>query len=591
MVEKAENLEDASTSIDRRSVLKGIGVAGLAGVGASPATADETHSTGGDNSFDPLEATAADVRAAIMSERATARSIVQQYLERINVYDEALNSLITVNPDALERADELDAKFNQSGPVGPLHGVPIILKDNYDTDDLPTTAGSLSLEGSVPPDDAFLVKQLRDAGGIVLAKANMDEFASGIEGASSLGGQTRNAYALSKVPGGSSAGTGASIAASLGVIGTGSDTCGSIRNPSAFGSLVGIRPTLGLLSRDGIIPLILARDTGGPLTRTVSDAALALDVMAGYDASDPITARGADEIPIQDDGDPKDSYTDYLNKDGLEGLQIGVIRDFFGAAEDAGEAEGITQEEAEADAAAVTDVIEAAIEDMEANGAEIVDPVNIPSFEELVEEANAPSSFQIDLNDYLDSLGDDAPYDTVEEIYESNEYACFETEFLSGAVEDPPDPDLKESEAYMAATAGKVALRDAVREATVEHNVDVLLYPTLARTSVDIGRDQNGSNCELAAYAGLPSIVVPAGYTEDEKLPVGLELLGLQFEEPQLIEAAYSYEQATMQRETPDGFGPLPAEPPEVPNPDFSISVATNGCSDPEYGQRREEDL
>lgn len=191
MVEKAENLEDASTSIDRRSVLKGIGVAGLAGVGASPATADETHSTGGDNSFDPLEATAADVRAAIMSERATARSIVQQYLERINVYDEALNSLITVNPDALERADELDAKFNQSGPVGPLHGVPIILKDNYDTGDLPTTAGSLSLEGSVPPDDAFLVKQLRDAGGIVLAKANMDEFASGIEGASSLGGQTR----------------------------------------------------------------------------------------------------------------------------------------------------------------------------------------------------------------------------------------------------------------------------------------------------------------------------------------------------------------------------------------------------------------
>jgi Asp-tRNA(Asn)/Glu-tRNA(Gln) amidotransferase A subunit family amidase len=508
------------------------------------------------------------------------------------VYDEALNSLITVNPDALDRAEELDAEFEDSGPVGPLHGVPIVLKDNYDTGDMPTTAGSLSLEGSVPPDDSFLVEQLRDGGGIVLAKANLDEFASGIEGASSLGGQTRNAYALGQVPGGSSAGTGASIAASLGVIGTGSDTCGSIRNPSAFGSLVGIRPTLGLLSRDGIIPLILARDTGGPLTRTVADAALALDVMAGYDPSDPITARGADEMPSEEDRDPADSYTDYLNKDGLEGLRVGVLRDFFGAAEDAGEEQdGVTQDEAEADAAKVTAVIESAIEDMDANGAEIVDDLSIDSYDELTEAADAPSSFQIDLNNYLDSLGDDAPYDTVEEIYESEEYACFETEFLSGAVEDPPDPDLKESEAYLSATGGKVELRDAVRELMVENDVDVLLYPTLSRTPVDIGSDQNGSNCTLSAYSGLPSIVVPAGYTQEEEYPVGLELLGLQFDEPLLIETAYSYEQATMNRKTPDGFGSLPAETPEVPNPDFSISIAENGCSDPQYSKRRMIDL
>lgn len=569
-------------TIDRRSVVQGLGLAGLAGVGASSTAAGTTDTAESDDSFDPIEATAQDVRAAITSGRATARSIVQQYLDRIEVYDEALNALINVNSNALGRADELDKEFEESGFVGPLHGVPIILKDNYDTNDMPTTAGALALEDSVPPDDAFLVKQLREAGGIILAKANLDEFAGGPDGWSSLGGQTPNPYALDRVPGGSSAGPGAAIAANFGIIGTGTDTSGSIVNPAAYGSLVGIRPTLGLLSRDGIIPVDLSQDTGGPLTRTVSDAALALDVMRGYDPADPITARGEDELPLKDDHYPEDSYSDFLNEDGLEGLQIGVVRDFFGAAEDAGEEPGITQEEAEADAAQVTAVIERAIEDMAQNGAEIVDPVSIPSLDELLEAASAPSSYKLYLNDYLESLGDNAPFNTVEGLAESNLYGCPDAASLREAAEAEPEPNLMESEEYRSAIGNKMALRDAVEKTMVENEVDILLYPTRTRTPPEIGRDMDRirRNYPVSPVAGLPSISVPAGYTEDDHLPVGVELLGLEFDEPLLIETAYAYEQATMQRQAPDGFGPLPADPPEVPNPNFSYNIATEGCSE-----------
>ncbi|SFG45077.1 Asp-tRNAAsn/Glu-tRNAGln amidotransferase A subunit [Halopelagius inordinatus] len=575
--------QSGSLPIDRRSLLKGIGAAGLIGAGTATASAGDSGTSGSDGGFTAVEATASDVLDAIESGEATAESIVEQYLERIEVYDEALDAIITVNPDAVERAEELDAKYEDSGAVGPLHGVPVVLKDNYDTGDMPTTNGSLSMKESQPPDDGFLVQQLREAGGVVVAKANLDEFARGIEGSSSYGGQTRNAYALGRNPSGSSAGTGASIAASLGVIGTGSDTCGSIRNPSAFGSLVGIRPTLGLLSRDGIVPLNLERDTGGPMCRTVHDAALALDVMAGYDPNDPITARGADEIPAEDDQTPEDSYTEYLDEDGPDGVRVGVLRDFFGPEEeilegDEGDEEDeydLTVAEAKAEAVQVTAVIETALHDMSSEGAEIVELDTVPNLDELLEEADSPDPFKQDLNAYLEDV--DNEYDTLEEIVESDKYSCDKAESLRES-EKEEDPNVRETDEFKAAVAGKFALRDAVEGLMLEEDVDVLAYPTLSHPPAEIGAEQPGSNCSLSAYSRLPAIVVPAGYTEDKTLPVGLELLGFEFDEPTLIEAAYAYEQATENREQPDGFGPLPAEAPDVPSPDYTVDLATEDC-------------
>lgn len=572
--------EGDSVSIDRRSLLKGLGAAGLAGLGTSSVAGEHAESAADDSGFTPVEATATDIRNAIFTGGATAKSIVEQYLERIEVYDEALNALITVNPNAVERAEALDTALEESGPVGPLHGVPVIVKDNYDTGDMPTTNGSLAMEDSQPPDDGFLVKQLRDAGGIVVAKANLDEYAAGIEASSSLGGQTRNAYALGRNPSGSSAGTGASIAASLAVIGTGSDTCGSIRNPSAFGSLVGIRPTLGLLSRDGIIPLNLERDTGGPICRTVADAALALDVMAGYDPSDPMTARGGDEIPAEDDQTPEDSYTDYLNEDGLDGLRVGVLRDFFGPEEDILEGDeddeyDLTIEQAKEEAAQVTAVIETALDAMRAEGAAVTEIESIPNLDDLIEQADAPDPFKQDLNAYLAEV--DNEYETLEEIVESNEYSCDKAGFLRDSLEED-DPNVRETDEFKAAEAGKVALRNAVEGVMLEEEVDLLAYPTLSHPPAEIGQEQPGSNCALSAYSRLPAIVLPAGYTEKEHLPVGLELVGFEFDEPTLIEAGYAFEQATGNRKPPDGFGPLPAEVPEIPKPEFSVDLATDGC-------------
>lgn len=564
--------------LNRRNLLKIVGVAGGGSIAATPAAGstdnadDETKS---DDSFNPVEATVSDIHSVISTGQATALSITEQYLDRIESYDDALNAMITVNENATERAKELDQEFEESGPVGPLHGVPIILKDNNDTEDMPTTAGSLALEDSVPPDDAFLVKQLRDAGGIILAKANLHEFARGITGLSSLGGQTRNAYALGRVPGGSSAGTGAGIGANLGVIGTGTDTCGSVRIPSAFNNLVGLRPTIGLLSRDGIVPLKLSQDTLGPMTRTVEDAAIALDVLVGYDPADPTTARGIDEAPPLNDS-PKDSYTDFLDRDALEGARIGVLRQLFGAGEDA-------DEEAEADAAKVTAVVDSAIEEMSTHGAEIVDPVEIPNLSELVDAAGTDwdREFKYDLDNYLDSLGDNAPFDSVEELVESELYACEEAESMRATAEADAE-NLHENPEFLSAEGNKQYLRDAIRKVIVEEDLDVLLYPTVSRTPVEVGEDQEGSNCSMSATSGFPALSMPAGFTEEEELPVGVEILGREFDEPLLLKLAYSYEQLTSHRKPPETFGPLPAESISVPNPDFEVTVAKNGCESDE---------
>src|SRR6516162_4365710 len=267
------------------------------------------------------EATIADIHAAFRSKELTCRQLVQHYIDRIEAYDKKgpeLNAIIMINPNVLARADELDAQFAQSGTMGPLHCVPIIVKDNYDTADMPTSAGSLSLKGSIPERDAFIVRKLREAGAVMLATSTMAEFAwRPFETVGSLlPGYTRNPYALDRVPAGSSGGTAAAVAANFGAVGLGTDTGNSIRGPASHTSLVGIRSTMGLTSRSGIVPLFLNRDIGGPIARTVADAVAVFDVVAGYDPGDPVTTASEGKRP--------DSYLKFLDKDGLRGARIGV---------------------------------------------------------------------------------------------------------------------------------------------------------------------------------------------------------------------------------------------------------------------------
>src|SRR5215468_8868721 len=311
------------------------------------------------------EATIADILAAFKAKDLTCRQLVEMYLDRIEAYDRkgpALNAIVMVNPNALATADALDAKFAQSGLAGPLHCVPVIVKDNYDTVDMPTSAGSLSLKESIPLRDAFQVRKLREAGALILAKSNMAEFAwSPFETVGSLlPGYTRNPYALDRVPAGSSGGTAAAVAASFGAVGLGTDTGNSIRGPSSHTSLVGIRSTMGLTSRDGIVPLFLNRDIGGPMARTMADAVAIFDVIAGYDPGDPVTAASQGKRP--------DSYLKFLDPDGLKGSRVGVLRQLFMGPD--------TDPE-------IAKLLERALADMKRQGAEIIDDVKIAEIDEI----------------------------------------------------------------------------------------------------------------------------------------------------------------------------------------------------------------
>ncbi len=320
--------------------------------------------------FDPYETSVLEIHEAMAAGDVTARQLVEYYLARIEAYDKqgpAINSIITVNPNALERADELDRAYRRNGLTGPLHGIPMIVKDNYDTADMPTSGGSLALKDSVPPDDAFQVQRIRDAGAIIIAKSNLFEFAfSPYETVNSvLPGHTRNPYALNRVPAGSSGGTGASIAANLAVVGLGTDTGNSIRGPSSHNALVGVRSSMGLTSRDGIVPLYFDHDIGGPMARSVADAAIVLGVIAGHDAADPVTAEGVDSIP--------DSYTEFLQADALNGARFGVVRQLS------------DRENADPEVKAV---FEQAVVDLWSNGAEVVDPIDLPQLANLGESTD-----------------------------------------------------------------------------------------------------------------------------------------------------------------------------------------------------------
>src|ERR1700733_1714159 len=351
--------------------------------------------------FEITETTIAETQQAIREHRVSCHQIIDGYLGRIRAYDQStnLNSLVVLNPNALAEADEFDAEFKLSGTIHGLQCIAVIVKDNYDTKDLQTTGGSLAMKGFVPTTDAFMVRRLREAGAIILAKSNMAEWAfSPYETVSSIAGITRNPYDLKVVPAGSSGGTAAAVAANFGAVGLGTDTGNSIRGPSSHNALVGIRPTIGLTSRDGIIPLFLGADVGGPMARTVEDAALVLDVVAGYDPEDPITKNSDGHIPK--------SYTSFLDKNGLRGARIGVFRPYIDAASTDAQVKALT---------------ERAIEDLKAQGAEIVDPFVIPNFETLTRNLGC-GDFQADLNAYLAKHGQNAPYKSLAEIVDSGLY-------------------------------------------------------------------------------------------------------------------------------------------------------------------------
>ncbi len=492
------------------------------------------------HSFDPLETTIADIHAAMDDGRVSAEELVDVYLDRIDAYDGELNAILTLNDNARERARELDAQLERDGFVGPLHGVPTILKDNQNTHDMPTTAGSVVLADSRPSEDATVVSRLRDAGAIVLAKANLQELSFGVDSISSLGGETRNAYDLDRRPSGSSGGTAAAVAANLAAIGTGTDTCSSVRSPPAFNCLVGLRPTIGLVSRTGIVPLSLTQDTAGPITRTVADAARMLDVMVGYDPDDPVTARGVDRIP-------EDGYAASLDSTDLDGARIGVARQFFGLQEDGAD---------ESDAERITAVIDDAIGELDAAGATVVDPVEVVDIDRLKSARVVGYEFARDFGRYLSELGDAAPCDSLAELIGTGDVApAIQSRIEAADIFEGDAASLETNVDYLRRLQRQRELRDEVLSRMIDEDLDAVLYPPSTVPPVEIPNHQpfGEMNCELSAHTGLPSIVVPAGFTDDG-LPVGVELLGREFAEPRLFELAAAFEAETDHRRPPGRF-------------------------------------
>jgi len=493
--------------------------------------------------FEVVEATIGGIQAAVSSQRTTCRAVVQSYLDRIEAYDQptGLNAITVTNPNALARADEIDAAIENGDDLGELFCAPLLIKDNYDTHDLPTTGGSIALKNSIPPDDAFMVRKLREADAIVIAKTNMAEWAfSPRQTVSSSFDTTANAYALDRVPAGSSGGTASGVAASMGVAGMGTDTGNSIRGPSSHLALFGIRSTIGLTSRDGVIPLAFDRDIAGPMTRTVEDGARIFNVVAGYDPADPFTEDGR--------GKKEADYTTFLDSNGLRGARIGVLRAL------------VDTEDADS---SVTALFEQALADMQQMGADIVDPFEVPRFDEHLDGRSFCARFRYDMHNYLASLGDGAPIRDVMEAYESGQYSEYVKSrlesFGNGPLEvapeneDPPCPPYLEHPLRRAYLDDVVAAMDAA-------GVEAIVYPTWTNppAHIDSARQQyKGDNSQLVAPAtGMPAVTVPMGYSYG-RYPAGLQILGRRYDEGVLFKLAYAYEQGTKHRRTPDAFPPL----------------------------------
>ena len=481
-----------------------------------------------------VELDIAGIHDGLRTGRFTCEALVKAYLARIEAYDRrgpALHAIVTVNPEAVTKAREIDRRIAESGgALRPLECVPMIVKDNYDTADLPTTAGSASLRESRPPDDAFQVGRVREAGAVVLAKSNMAEFAfSPFESLGSVvPGHTRNPYDPYRVPAGSSGGTAAAVAASFGAVGLGTDTGNSIRGPSSHTALVGIRSTMGLTSRDGIVPLNLYRDIGGPMARTVEDAVRVFDVLAGPDPADPATAGAAREA----------DYRAALDASPLAGFRIGVVRQLSDT------------ETADPEIGAL---FAQALADLERLGAEIVDPAEIPGLDE--DRTLWCNPFRAHLEAYLESLGPGAPVRALAEILDGGDFhPSIESRLeRAQAVEEPPEAECAE------ALEGAAELRAEVEALLRAESLDALAYPSWSnppRLLGDLTTPDGNNSYQLSPPTGFPAVTAPMGFTP-AGLPAGLQLLGGAFGESTLFRIAYAYEQATEHRRPPEATPPL----------------------------------
>lgn len=486
------------------------------------------------------EATVPTIHAAFDSGELTCEDLIAGYLDRIDAYEEDLgfNSIAALNDDALATATDLDEAYAEApDATGALHCIPILLKDNFNTADMPTTSSSDAFEGMVPAEDAVTVAAMRDAGAVILGKTHMQEFARGgvsVFGADSL--QVLNPYDLGRTPGGSSGGTGTAIAANFATLGTGSDTGQSIRSPASANSLVGVRPTRGLVARTGVAPNSYTQDEIGPITRTVEDAARLLEVMVGYDAADPVTSLGV--------GNEADDYLETLNESALEGARIGLMENMLGD-------EDIHQE--------TNEVVEQAVAQFEELGAEVV-YFSIEEYDELAGEVST-SVYEAAaaMEQYLQLVGENAPVDTLQEIVDMDVVAPE----IAGALEEEVafDDGMSQPE-YFERTANRELLTFEVLSAMADEELDAILYPHQSRLVAEVGDDQLERNGTLSNGTGLPAVTFPGGFSEPtdsapEGVPIGIELLGREFSEPQLLGYAYAFEQAADVRVPPASTPPL----------------------------------
>ncbi|MDG1004937.1 MAG: amidase family protein, partial [Emcibacteraceae bacterium] len=496
--------------------------------------------------FKFVEATIDDIHAALGSGKMTCRQVVSGYLDRILTYDQdkKLNAISFINQKALEKADDIDEKIKLGKKLGSLYCAPILVKDNYDTHDLPTTGGSIALKDNYPPDDAFMIEKLRAADAIIIAKTNMAEWAfSPRQTISSSFGTTANAYDLDRVPAGSSGGTASGTAASFGVAGMGSDTGNSIRGPSSHLSLFGIRSTIGLTSRDGVIPLAWDRDVAGPMTRTVRDGAKIFNVVAGYDPKDPMTGLGK--------GKRKDDYTEYLNKNALKGMRIGLLRAL------------VFTDDADPE---VTQLFVKAVEDLKEAGAVIVESFEIDDLDAHRGALNFCNRFRYDMRQYLKTLGDNASIQDVMEVYSSGQYSVSAKggleRFGAGPLDIHPRDDIPPCLEFPN-HLGRNAFKEDVEAAMDKYNVDVIIYPSWTNPPALLSRayaDYKGDNSQVIAPAtGLPAATVPMGFSHGN-LPAGLQFLARAFREELLFSAAYAYEQKTKHRKAPKIFSEIQRE-------------------------------
>ena len=462
------------------------------------------------------------------------RQLVRAYLDRIEKFDSSINSLTIINPAALQIASELDSEYRETGVLRPLHGIPLIVKDNINTAGMPTTAGSLALIEFIPEKDAFIIRKLVEAGAVIIAKSNMAEWAfSPMHTESSTAGTTRNPYNTEYVPAGSSGGTAAAIASNMGTVGLGTDTGNSIRGPSSHCALVGFRTTMGLVSRSAIVPLYLRNDVVGPMCRTVEDATRVLSVIAGYDPEDPITEYSKGKIPAD--------YLQYLDKDGLRAKRIGVLADLAYYNPDPEIKTLFTQ----------------AVEDIRSLGAEVIDSVYVPGFNDLRQNQWC-SMFRQDVEAFLAEYVKNDSLRTIEDIISVGSKSEFAARRLRESAEFEGRYGDEKIDCLDAFTdERRIAFRTAIENVMDSLQLDALIYPTWnnkpARIEAFQEEYRGDNNQVVAPHTGQPAFTVPMGFSEG-KLPAGLQFLGRMFDESTLIELSYAYEQGTQHRKPP----PLP---------------------------------